>query len=191
MIQAARRLGNKRPFYNLEAIGGIDRMSAGLLEKILIRRYGQPNLILRRGMIAKSWKTPYPEDESLLYMGMKWKGELAARFGSLQDIYGDACGGYLLKNILKVAVLISKDIYGLWNVDELRAQPDVHHAVAKDPSVDYFMDEVNVRFFGIKKGQLYVFDAEFDELYSLGPIEPALHALMDQWEAAGRDVRGY
>ena len=72
-------------------------MSAGLLERILVRRYGQPNLIISDGMIAKSWTTPYPEDESLLYMGMKWKGELGARFGSLQDIYGDACGRLFVK----------------------------------------------------------------------------------------------
>ena len=40
----------------------------------------------------------------------------------------------------------------------------MHHAVVKDPAVDYFMDEVNLRFYGMKKGQLYIFDAEFDEL---------------------------
>ena len=67
----------------------------------------------------------------------------------------------------------------------------MHHAVVKDPAVDYFMDEANVRFYGMKKGQLCVFDAEFDELDSLGPVEPALHTLMDQLETARRDVRGY
>ena len=87
-------------------------MSVGLLERILVRRYGQPNLIISDGMMAKSWPTPYPDDESLLYMGMKWKGELAARFGSLKDIYGDACGGYLVKNILKVAVIVPETFTG-------------------------------------------------------------------------------
>ena len=166
-------------------------MKTGLLEKILIQRYGQPNLIIRHGMIAKSWRTPYPDDESLLYVGMKWKGELGARFASLEDIYGDACGGYLVKNMLKVAVIAPRDIYGLWHIDELRSLGAVEHAVSLNPAVDYFMDEANVLYYGIKKGELYVFDTDFDELDSLGPIEPALHTLMDQLETARRDNRGY
>jgi len=166
-------------------------MKKGLLEKILIQRYGQPKVIIRRGIIAKSWRTPYPDDESLLYLGMIWKGELGLRFGSLEDIYGDAVGGYLIKNTLKVAVLTDQEIYGLWNINQLRELPAVQYALTKDPGIDYFMDSDNVWYYGIKKGELYVFDAEFDELDSLGPVEPALHTLMDEWEAAGRDVRGY
>ncbi len=46
------------------------------------------------------------------------------------------------------------------------------------------MDEHNVLFYGIKKGQLFVFDAETDELDSLGPIESALETVMDELEAA-------
>jgi hypothetical protein len=42
------------------------------------------------------------------------------------------------------------------------------------------MEDSNVWFYGMKKGDLYVFDAEFDELDSLGPIEPALDKTMDE-----------
>jgi hypothetical protein len=166
-------------------------MSMGLLEKVLTRRYGQPNLIISDGMIAKSWRTPYPEDESLLYMGMKWKGEFGARFGSLQDIYGEACGGYLVKNLLKVAVIVPREIYGLWRIDELRSLEAVEHAASMNPAVDYFMDEANVLYYGIKKGELYVFDTDFDELDSLGPVEPALHTVIDRLETARRDNLGH
>jgi hypothetical protein len=69
-------------------------------------------------------------------------------------------------------------------------QPDVQHAIARDPAIDYFMDEANVLFYGIKAGELYVFDSETDELDSLGPIEPALETLMDELESARKDIRG-
>ena len=96
-----------------------------------------------------------------------------------------------MKNTLKVAVIPDHEIYGLWNMSDLRELPAVQHALARDPAVEYFMDSDNVWYYGIKKGELYVFDAEFDELDSLGPVEPALHTLMEEWETARRDNRGY
>jgi hypothetical protein len=49
------------------------------------------------------------------------------------------------------------------------------------------MGASNVWYYGVKRGELYVFDTAYDELDSLGPIEPALEELVDQWEAAGQD----
>ena len=60
----------------------------------------------------------------------------------------------------------------------------------KDSAIDFFMDAYNVYFYGIKRGELYVFDAETDELDSLGPIESALETVMDELESAWKDVRG-
>jgi hypothetical protein len=162
-------------------------MKAGLLEKILFRRYGQPIMSIRDGMVAKCWNTDTPSYEAVLYLGMKWESLLGLRFGSLKDIYGDALGGFLMGDSLRAAMLSLRSVYALWNIDEFRGQPEVRNALAMDPGIDYFMDQDMVLFYGIKKGQLFVFDAETDELDSLGFIEPALESVMDELEAARAD----
>jgi hypothetical protein len=60
-----------------------------------------------------------------------------------------------------------------------------------DPAVEYFMEDSNVWFYGMKKGDLYVFDAEFDELDSLGPIETAIHKTMDEIETSRSEAQGH
>jgi hypothetical protein len=163
-------------------------MNAGLLERILTRRYGQPTVTKDQGLPARCWNLDDPDYTGVLYVGMKWADPTVSRFSSLKEIYGDVFGGYLIKNTLKVALLLPKKVWGLWNIDELRVQPQVQYALARDPAVDYFMDEYMVLFYGIKGGQLYVFDAETDELDSLGPIEPALETLMDEMDAVRADA---
>ena len=161
-------------------------MKLGILERVLIRRYGQPRLCIADGLIAKSWNSEPPHEHALLYVGMKWQGYLGARFASLKEIYGDALGGYLHKNALKVASLLPRDIYGIWNIDELRSLPAVQHALILDPAIDYFMDAANVWYYGHKAGELWVYDTTFDELDCLGPIEPAIEELIEQWIVAGQ-----
>jgi hypothetical protein len=155
-------------------------MEIGILEKVLTRRYGQPITSIRHGMDARLWNTHNPDDEAVLYLGMKWTGLLQTRFSSLRGIYGDSCGGYLIKNALKAAILLPRKVYGVWNIDDLQMQPEVQQAVVMDPAIDYFMEASNVWFYGVKAGQLYVFDSETDELDRLGPVEPALETLMDE-----------
>jgi hypothetical protein len=164
-------------------------MKPGLLEKILIRRHGQPMPCVRDGMVARCWNSGDPDNEALLYVGMKWHGRTGLRFGSLRDIYGDSFGGILIKNILKAAILAPRELFAVWNIDELRMRPSVQHALARDPTIDFFMDAYNVYFYGIKRGQLYVFDAEMDELDCLGPVEPALETVIDELESAWKDDR--
>jgi hypothetical protein len=159
-------------------------MKTGLLERILVRRYGPSVPCIRDGMPAKCWRIFQPYDESVLYSGMKWRGILGARFSSLREIYGDAFGGILIKNCLKAAVLLPREFFAVWNIDELRSRPAVLRALARDPGIDFFMDADNVYFYGVKAGKLFVFDAETDELDSLGPIEQALETIMDEFEAA-------
>jgi hypothetical protein len=166
------------------------KMKPGLLEKILIRRYGQPISCVRDGMVARCWNSGDLDNEALLYMGMKWHGSTGLRFASLRDIYGDAFGGILIKNILRVAILAPRQLFAVWNIDELQMLPPVRKALAMDPAIDFFMDAANVEYFGHKAGELYVFDTVTDELDCLGPIERALETLMDQWEEAGRPERG-
>ncbi len=157
-------------------------MKTGILETILRRRYGRPVVGIRRGLHARCWNQDQFDYSTVLYIGMKWKGAEAARFATLKDLYGDALGGFLIKNTLRIAVLVPREIYGVWNIDELRALPQVQHAITLDPAVDYFMDEHNVLFYGVKRGDLYVFDSETDELDCLGPVEPALEAILANWE---------
>ena len=158
-------------------------MEAGLLEKILRRRYGQPVVGIRRGLHARCWNPDEFDYSTVLYIGMEWSGAASARFASLQGIYGDSLGGFLIKNTIKIAALVPRDIYGVWNIDELRALPQLQHAIALDPDVDYFMDEHNVLFYGAKRGDLYVFDSQTDELDCLGPVEQALETVLADWEA--------
>lgn len=158
-------------------------MKTGLLEIVLTRRYGKPAISMDEGLPARCWNLDDPDHSSALYVGMKWIKPWDSRFASLKGIYGDVFGGFLIKNTLKVAVLVPRKVYGLWNIDELRMQPEVQHALVRDPAIDYFMDEHNVLFYGVKGELLYVFDAETDELDSLGPIEVALDNLMDEWES--------
>ena len=163
-------------------------MKTGILERILIRRFGEPVVAIMDGLHAHCWNPDEFDYATCLYMGMKWEGLPGLRFGPLKEIYGNAFGGYLIKNTLKAAILHPREIYGIWNIDDLRMQPEVQHALVRDPAIDYFMEASNVWFYGIKAGDLYVFDAEMDELDLLGPIEPALEILMDEWEAAGQDL---
>jgi len=58
----------------------------------------------------------------------------------------------------------------------------VQSALLMDPAIDYFMEAANVWYYGLKGTELYVFDSEFDELDSLGPVEPALEEVIDRWE---------
>jgi hypothetical protein len=139
-------------------------------------------------MSAKYWDTGQPDYEAVLYVGMKWHGILGTRFAGLKETYGDAFGGFLMGDSLRAALLSSKQVYALWNIDDLRMQPEVQHALVKDPGIDFFMDAYNVYFYGIKGGDLYVFDAEYDELDSLGPIEPALERLLDEFESTCEEV---
>jgi hypothetical protein len=163
-------------------------MKTGLLEKILIRRYGQPVRTTRRDLPAFCWNPDEFDYATVLYVGMEWNRTLAQRFGSLKEIYGNAFGGFLIKNALKVAMLPPHTVYGLWNIGEFRMQPEVQHALAMDPGIDFFMDRYMILFYGIKKGDLYVFDSETDELDSLGPIEPALETVLDELEAVLQDL---
>jgi hypothetical protein len=164
-------------------------MNAGILERILTRRYGQPVHCIRNGMAARSWNSDDPQSEALLYVGMKWNGPLSARFSSLRAIYGDSAGGFLDGDSLRAALLWPRSVHALWYIDDLRAQPEVRQALLKDPGIDYFMDSNNVYFYGVKAGNLYVFDALNDELDPLGPIEQALETIMDELESVKDEVR--
>ncbi len=159
-------------------------MEQGILERVLTRRYGRPVTSVNEGLNALCWNPDEFDYASMLYLPMNWNGRLGTRFASLKEIYGEAMGGFLIKNCLIVAVLVPRDIWGLERIDELQMRPAVRRALQIDPDIVFFMNASGVWYYGYKQGDLYVFDSEFDELDSLGPIEPALQTLMDEWEAA-------
>gem|GEM_PF-3279546 len=113
-------------------------METGLLEKILTRRYGAPKIGIEEGLRARFWNLHNPDDSSALYVGMTWTEPWTRRYANLRRIYGDAYGGYLIKNAIKAALLTPREVYGIWNIDEFRMQPQVQRALANDPDVQYF-----------------------------------------------------
>jgi hypothetical protein len=158
-------------------------MEAGVFERVLTGRYGRPITSIMDGMAAKVWNPGDDDYEAVLYMGMKWQGLPSLRYASLRDIYGDSYGGVLINNTLKAELLSSRSLFHLRNIEELRALPAIQYAVARDPRIDYFMHRDNVWYFGVKNGELYVFDNETDELDPLGPVEQALEKILDEWES--------
>jgi hypothetical protein len=157
-----------------------------MIERILNRRYGAPTPSIKSPYVQLTWHAKHEDDSCKLYFDgrLRKKGH---PYLSVKEIYGDAIGGFLIGDSLKIASLCPQEIYGLWPIDELRTLPVIEHAAVMDPRVDYFMDASNVWYYGVKRGELYVFDTAYDELDSLGPVEPALEELMDEWEAAGQD----
>jgi hypothetical protein len=85
-------------------------MKEGLLERILVRRYGQPVVGITHGLHAHCRNPDEFDFDTVLYMGMQWKGINGLRFASLKEIYGDAFGGFLIKNTLKVANLLPRKV---------------------------------------------------------------------------------
>jgi hypothetical protein len=156
-------------------------MKTGVFERVLTRRYGKPITSIRDGMGAKVWNPGDDHYEARLYLDMKWHGIGGLRYASLRDIYGDSFGGVIIKNTLKAALLSPRSMFHVWNIEELRELPTVQYAVARDPRIDYFMDENNVLYYGVKNGVLYVFDTLTDELDPLGPVEQALETILDDW----------
>jgi len=112
-------------------------METGLLERILTRRCGAPTIRTEKGLPARCWNLHDPDNASALYVGMTWTEPWSSRYADLRGIYGDAYGGYLIKNTLKAALLMSREVWGIWNIDEFRMQPQVERALAKDPHVQY------------------------------------------------------
>lgn len=163
-------------------------METGILERVLTRKYGEPVTCFRDGMAARSWNNGDPQNEALLYVGMKWSPKLSVRFSSLRAIYGDSAGGFLDGDSLRAALLLPRQVYALWYINDLQGQPEVRHALLKDPGIDYFMDSNNAYFYGVKAGLLYVFDAINDELDPLGPTEQAFETIMDELHSAKEEI---
>ncbi len=155
----------------------------GILERVLVRRYGEPDETYMEGMRAKIWGAG-TASVSVLYYSADWTRPPASEFRVHQPIYGTCCGGTLVDDSLKVAMPSSEKLFGIYRLHELGERMEVKHAMALDPELAFFMDASNVCYYGHKHGRLFVYDTTFDELYESGPIESALEEIIAQWEAA-------
>jgi hypothetical protein len=161
----------------------------GLLQEVLTNRYGPAELVHSDGIPEARWLSGEPERKSVLYLGMQWDDPTKARYSGNHSLYGNAIGGFLIGGSLKVATLGGHNIYGLYTVEELSAQPEVQSALELQSDVSFFMDAANVWFYGHKKGKLYVFDAETGELDELGPLASELERVILDWEQTSREAR--
>lgn len=157
------------------------RTMPGLLEKVLIERYGPPEIQHTAPLRRKYWCGGTPK-ESCLFEEPELP--LRSEFPGLNEVYGTACGGFLIGTSLKVATTSIQEIFGLYALPELSSQPEVVRALSMDSGIQFFMDASNVWFYGTKKATLWVYDAEADELDALGDIRIALHDLLAEWESA-------
>ncbi|MDC3960247.1 hypothetical protein [Polyangium jinanense] len=155
----------------------------GILERVLIRRYGQPDETYKEGMRAKIWASG-TAFVSVLYYSTDWTRPPASEFRMHQQIYGACRGGTLVDSSLKVAMPAWETPFYLYGLHGLGEQVEVKRALELDPELSFFMDASNVWYFGHKQGKLFVYDAPFDELDELGPIESALEEIIAQWEEA-------
>ncbi len=155
----------------------------GILERVLVRRYGQSDLAYIQGIRAKVWATR-SAGVSELYYSADWTKPPASDFRVHQSIYGECCGGTLLDDSLKVAMPSSEEHFGIYNLYALGERMEVQRAMELDPDLAFFMTASNVWYYGHKDGRLFEYDAPFDELNDLGPIESALDEVIARWEAA-------
>jgi hypothetical protein len=157
---------------------------SGIIEEILIRRFGQPKMVVTNSFTARTWNVDNEPRRCELYYGLEWEAKWRSPHHQLKSLYGDSFAGLLLRDSLKIASFIEQEIWAVYRIDELQARPEVQRALTRDPTIDYFMDASNVWFYGYKNEALYCYDATFDELDCLGQAEPAINDVITQWLSA-------
>src|SRR5712691_3581252 len=120
---------------------------SGLLQNVLIKRYGTPESVVSDGLLELRWLAQDNSRRSILYVGMLWDSQAEAHFGLYRKLYGDTFGGFLVGGSLKVAMLADQQVFGLYSLQELQDQPEVRDAMVLDPDVHFFMDAANVWFY--------------------------------------------
>lgn len=157
----------------------------GLLEELLVSLFGEPRVLQAGPLCEYRWRSGRTGAESILLKPRAWSHGLLDLHGELAAVYGDAVGGSLVDGSLKVAMLGGYELEWLYSIDELCSQPEVKDALSLDDGVSFFMDAANVWFYGIRRGELCVYDSETGELDELGPVPEELVTVVRQWEEAG------
>ncbi len=157
----------------------------GILESLLTRLYGKPNVVHSKPFIEYRWNEADEPRHCTLYKPLQWDVELERRFGQVKVIYGDAVGASILCGGLNVSMLRGPRIFGLYPMEEFQRHPNVLRALDYEPGICFFMNTANVCYYGAKDGQLYVYDIEDpDRVDVLGDIESEFELLIREWEAA-------
>ena len=156
----------------------------GIIESVLIDRFGQPETTQSARGMEYRWDCGSRRRKCTLYGPNPWDDELQVAFGHLKTLYGNALGGLLLSDALKIALLRGPSRFGLYTIEELQCQPEVERAHRRDPDVQFFMDSANVWYYGLKGDVLLVYDSETDELDALGPVSSAFSEVLMQFERA-------
>jgi hypothetical protein len=149
-----------------------------LIEKVLLARYGAPTISASGA--EHVWNASDEDRRCTLFAGLSWDTALRRKHGVLEPVYGDLRGGFLLEGCLKLSLLAGPMHFGLYLIGQLQEQLETIWSL--DSEIHFFMDAANVWFYGVKDGHLFVYDATFEELDDLGPLERALHELLSQWE---------
>ena len=151
----------------------------GILERVVERRYGVPVVRHEDGLVVRRWGDGTPAKAVLYYQS---ESRMVPSLGSrgLDEIYGDCLGGFLASGALKIAISKQNCSPSLYQLEELRQQPEVRDALSLDSDVQYFMDAANVWFYGEKNGMLVAYDSETGDIYPLGSTEEALRHLLDE-----------
>lgn len=155
----------------------------GILEETLTRTFGEPRIFSSQALLEFRWNTSEEEScQSVLYKCLDQYHGSPNSLDHFSYLYGDALGGTMVGDSLKVAMLDGPEVFGLYSIDELQFQKEVRLASRLDGKIDFFMDASNMWFYGIKARELYVYDAETHELDMLGPIALALEQLILEWQ---------
>lgn len=156
----------------------------GQIETILTARYGQPSVRRKLPFVEYLWNDDDEQRRSTLYK-IDHRSSPPSRFKEiLEPLYGDAVGGFLVGDSLKIANLSNIAIFGLYTIAELWQVDAVGRAVAIDPAICFFMDSANVWYYGFKKNELWVYDAPHGELDRVSDFPVGLNALLQEWEDA-------
>lgn len=160
----------------------------GILPAVLTKLYGWPHVIESSPWIEHRWNERRFENCCILYEPMPQDAIATSNATGLEELYGDSIGGFLVGDSLKIATRCDLKIWGLYRIVELRNHPAVLHAQLQDSNISYFMDAANTWYYGVKAGDLWVYDTAGDELDCLGEISCGLQTLIQQWDAASPEV---
>lgn len=158
----------------------------GLLENVLEQRFGPQTVSSADAVVEHRWNIDDECRECILYKTLSWNDRLRRKYGVLEELYGDSRGGFILGDSLRLSLLEEPSVFGLYQIEELQSRPEVRRANKLDPQICFFMDSANVWFYGLRNGELFVYDSGTEELDTLGPVKPAIQHLVDEFEDATR-----
>jgi hypothetical protein len=162
-------------------------MATGIIEHILIRRYGPAEAVVSPSGVDAYWRRGESSLNCHLYGELVWSEDLRQSFGTLEVIYGNKRGGFLMHDWFRIATLVGPPVFGLYEIRALQSTPEVRRANQLDPDICFFMDSANVSYYGVRDGILCCYDTDPADLYSLGPIRQALESLLEEFELSLAD----